>query len=183
MVIVINYNQWTSGTGTEAVDRLQAEHQVFGRPPGLNIQSHLKLIENPRGTANVTGSPHTTTDQMTTPWGEAKCPIEGGQTIDPGKGNAQVFRDVLQDFLRQIAIPVLDVLENGQNGRFLIPVLFKHLVYFPQFHLLSPAHLCFLPEFLIFPHNPLLNRFDHILCQVSEPALKAEILLHRSKLG
>lgn len=143
MVMAIDNNQGTSGTGTEAVDCFQAEHQVFSRPPRLDTQIHLKLIQNPRGAANVTGSPHTTTDQMTPPRGKAKCPIKGGQTIDPRKGDAQVFRDVLQDFLRQIVIPVLDVLENGQNGRFFIPVLFKNAVYFPQFHYAPPLILAF----------------------------------------
>jgi hypothetical protein len=35
----------------------------------------------------VTSRPHTATDQVTTPRGKAKCPIEGGQPMDPGNGD------------------------------------------------------------------------------------------------
>jgi len=142
--MAINNNQGTSGTGTEAIDCFQAEHQVLGRPPGLDTQIHLKLIQNPWSSTNVTGRPHTATDQVTTPRGKAKCPIKGGQPIDPGDRDAQFLCDVLANFLCQIAIPVLDILENGQNGRFLISILFKDLVYLPQFHYSPPVILSFI---------------------------------------
>lgn len=142
--MAINNNQRTSRTGTETINRLQAEHQVLGRPPGLDTQIHLELIQYPRGATNVTGRPHTATDQVTTPRGKAKCPIKGGQPIDPCNRDAQFLCDVLADLLCQIAIPVLDILENGQNGRFLISILFKDLVYLPQFHYSPPVILSFI---------------------------------------
>jgi len=76
--MAIDNNQRTSGTGTEAIDRLQAKHQVFGRPSRLNAQIHFKLIQNPWGPTNVTGRPHTATNQVTAPGGKAKCSIKGG---------------------------------------------------------------------------------------------------------
>ena len=42
--MAINNNQGTCRTGTETINRLQAEHQVSSRPPGLDTQIHLQLI-------------------------------------------------------------------------------------------------------------------------------------------
>lgn len=61
--------------------------------------------------------------------------------MDPCNRYAQFLCDVLANFLCQIAIPVLDILENGQNGRFLISILFKDLVYFLQLHYSPPVIL------------------------------------------
>jgi len=67
--------------------------------------------------------------------------------MDVGNRYAQFFGDMLTDFLCQIVVPVLDILENGQNGRLLIPVLFKDLVYFSQFHYSPSLILAFILSF------------------------------------
>ena len=102
--MTIDHGDRTECASSETIHGLKRELAVRGGLAGLDSQTPLKLISNPRRATDMAGRAQTDADEVLSTRLQAKRAVERGNAIDVNERSARCFAHRSQRLFRKIAV-------------------------------------------------------------------------------
>ncbi len=113
---VVHYHYRRQGAGADAGHRLQGVLAVGGGLPRLDTQMPLRIMENAGAPLNMAGGTAAYPDRAAAAGYKPELGVEGADGVHGAVGQVQVVGYLLYGLCGEVAILLLDFLEDGYEA-------------------------------------------------------------------
>ena len=115
MGVVVDHHDGGKTAGAEAGHGFQREVQILGGFAGLDVEVMTHRLEHGSSAADVAGRSLADADDVLAAGVEMELCVECDYAEDLRHGNVEFGCDAFEHFLRQIAVNILSLLQNGDE--------------------------------------------------------------------